>query len=486
MDRSSKVGFVIIFLFALPFAAFGVFAFTTAIRQAATGTGTGSIWLGLLFGLVFSGVGFGLMSVPVLGTRLQQRQHQLQAEHPSEPWLWRKDWASGRIPSQTRGNMIGAWIFAALWNLVSAPILYMVPRQAVKNPAVFIGLLFPIAGIFLLVRAIRQTLAYFEFGKTYFEMASVPGVIGRNLKGMIQARFPHSPDHGVHLRLSCINRVTSGSGNSSSTTENILWRDEVDLSSSQIYPGPAGTTIPVDFHIPWGAQASEKRSARSQTLWLLEGIADVPGVDYHDIFEVPVFRTQQTPVQPDPGEESVAKRDIAQPPRMTVQVQPSGAGTEFFFPAARNKGFAASTTVFLVLFAGLTYFLLHVRVPKIFGFACGFFSLLMFYVAIQMWFATSRVVIGNSVLRLQSGLLGGGKIQEFPLADIESITDKIAAQQGGATGTPYYDIELRLRTGKKVTLGRTLRNKRETEWLVQEMRRLAGLTPQHMAAGSAG
>lgn len=484
MDRSSKIGSAIIFLFALPFAAFGLFAFSDAIRQS--GVGQGQTWLGLLFGLIFSTIGFGLMVVAVLGPRLRQRELQQQAEHPSEPWLWRKDWASGRIPSQTRGNLIGAWVFAVLWNLVSAPLLYTVARQAAKNPAAFIGLLFPIAGVFLLIRAIRQTLAYFEFGKTYFEMASVPGVIGRDLKGMIQARFPHSPDHGVHLRLSCVNRVTTGSGKSSSTSENILWRDEADLSSSQVYPGPAGTTIPVDFHIPWGAQASEKRSPNSQTLWLLEALADVPGVDYHDIFEVPVFRTQQTPAQPDPEEESPGAHEVTQPPVLTIEVRTSGAGTEFFFPAARNKGFAASTTLFLVIFTGLTYFLWQVRIPRIFGFACGFFSLLMLYIAVQMWFATSRVVIENRVLRLQSGLLGGGKMQEFPLAEIESITDKIAAQQGGATGTPYYDIEMRLRTGKKLTLGRTLRDKRETERLVQEMRRLAGLNTQHMAAGSAG
>ena len=486
MDRSSKIGLVIIFLFAMPFAGFGLFAFSQALRQLTTGVGRGPVWLPLMFGVVFCTIGFGVMFAAIFGSRLHQRDLCQQAEHPSEPWLWRKDWSSGRIPSQTRGNTVGSWIFAALWNAVSAPMLYLIPREAAKNPAALIGLLFPIVGIFLVIHAVRQTLAYFEFGKTYFEMAGVPGVIGRNLKGMIQARFPHSPDHGIHLRLSCVNRVTTGSGNSSSTWEHILWRDEADLTPAQIYPGPAGTTIPVDFHIPWGSVASENTNPRNQTLWLLEAMADVPGVDYHDIFEVPVFRTQQTPAQPDPEEESIGRREIGQPRQLTVQMRPDGAGMEFYFPAGRNKGFAASTTFFLLLFSGLTCFLFNVRVPRIFGFACGFFSLLMFYIAVQMWFATTRVVIGNGVLRLQSGLLGGGKVQEFRFAEIESITDRITAQQGNSTGTPYYDIEMRLRTGKKLTLGRTLRDKREVEWLAQEMRRLAGLNAQHMTVGSAG
>lgn len=486
MDRSSKIGLALIFVFALPFAAFGLFAFSAAVRQFATGVGDKPIWLLLLFGVVFSGIGFGLMTAAVFGSRFHQRDLRRQAEHPSEPWLWRKDWAAGRIPSQTHSNMIGAWVFAVLWNLVSAPLASIIPQQAAKNPAVFLGLLFPVAGVLLLIRAIRQTLAYAEFGKTYFEMAGVPGVIGRGLKGMIQARFPHSPDHGIHLRLSCVQRVTTGSGNSSSTSEHILWRDEADLTSAQIYPGPAGTTIPVEFRIPWDAQASEKRSPRDETLWLLEALADVPGVDYHDIFEVPVFRTQQTPAQPDSEAEPSGPHEIAQPLVMTIEVRPSAADTEFFFPAARNTGFAASTTLFLLLFAGMAFFLFYLHIPKIFGLGCGFFSLLMLYITIQMWFATTRVVIGNGVLRLQSGLLGGGKIQEFRVADIEAITNKITAQQGGATGTPYYDLEMRLRTGKKFTLGRTLRDKHETDWLVQEMRHLAGLNAQHMAAGSAG
>ena len=485
-DRSSTIGVVIIFLFASPFAAFGIYAFSMAIRQLVTGEGTSPVWLPLLFGVVFSAIGFGLMSVVVFGSRRYRCDLQQQAEHPSEPWLWRKDWAAGRIPSQTRSNMISAWVMAAFWNAVSAPILFIIPQQAAKNPAVFIGALFPVAGVYLLVRAIRQTIAYMEFGKTYFEMANVPAVIGRELKGMIQARFPHSPDHGVHLRLSCVRRVTTGSGNSSSTSEHINWRDEADLDSGQVYPGPSGTTIPVEFRIPWDAEASETRSPRDQTVWLLEAIADVPGVDYHDIFEVPVFRTQQTPAQPEPESDPAVRHVITQPRLMTVEVQASSAGTEFFFPAARNKGFAASTTMFLLLFSGLTVFLFSVQVPKIFGFGCGFFALLMLYITIQMWFATTRVGIGNGVLRLQAGLLGGGKVQEFRTADIQAITDKISSQQGGATGVPYYDIEMQLKTGRKFTLGRTLRNKPETDWLIQEMRRLAGLELKKMFAGSAG
>jgi hypothetical protein len=40
-----------------------------------------------------------------------------------------------------------------------------------------------------------------------------------------------------------------------------------------------------------------------------------------------------------------------------------------------------------------------------------------------------------------------------------------------------------LRDGKRLTLGRNLRNKHEVEWLMGEMRRLAGLNKKSMSAG---
>jgi hypothetical protein len=91
--------------------------------------------------------------------------------------------------------------------------------------------------------------------------------------------------------------------------------------------------------------------------------------------------------------------------------------------------------------------------------------------------------MGSGGVTVQSGLLGGGKVRQIALSEISAIGDRITAQQGGATGTPYYNIELTLRDGKKVTLGSTLRDQHEAAWLVEEMQRLAGLQTKGVAAG---
>ena len=131
---AGKVGVLLLCLFALPFAGFGLFALSQAFRLAAGGPGNLSFWFPLVFGLVFSSIGFGLIFVALTGSRIYARQQRLQAEHPTEPWLWRADWAQGRANSNTRTSMIATWVFAIFWNLISSPILFLVvPAAATFN-----------------------------------------------------------------------------------------------------------------------------------------------------------------------------------------------------------------------------------------------------------------------------------------------------------------------------------------------------------------
>jgi hypothetical protein len=174
---------------------------------------------------------------------------------------------------------------------------------------------------------------------------------------------------------------------------------------------------------------------------------------------------------------------VKRPAALSIQVRQTAEGTEFYFPAGRNKKFAASATAFCMFFGVVTFFLIYARAVIIFPLAFGFFWMLLGYIAAYLWLVTSRVMIGAGSLSLQMGLLGRGKIRQVPLSEIASINTKINAQQGGSTGVPYYDIELTLRDGKKLTLGSTLQDKKEVAWLVQEMQRLIGPQQKGVAAG---
>lgn len=472
MKRPGTVILAFISLIALPFCLVGMTLLKTAV-QAPSSSSPGSVFLIGMFGLVTTLVGAGLVAAATYGARKAKLASRLQAENPAEPWKWRSDWAQGRCDSRTRSDMIQAWIFATLWSLISAPILFFVPQMVQKRHLAAIAFIFPVIGLCLFVWAVRETLAWFEFGKTWFELAGTPGVIGREVRGNIHARFPAIPDHGIRLKLSCINRIVTGSGQNRSVNEKILWRDEKQVLSGEIYPGPIGVLIPVAFHIPWNAMQTDGRNPGNSIYWLLEADADVPGVNYKDLFELPVFRTKETPEEPQ-VEIAGSEPSSAPPAHMSVLITPTANGTEFYFPAGRNPKFACGLSAFVLLWSSFIALMIYLHTPFIFPAVFVAFDLILGYGALQLWFGTSRVIIESSRIRVKIGFLNGGKWQEFSKSQVLDIQSVITSQQGGSTGTPYYDIHLLQTEHKNLTIGQTIRNKEEALWIVSEMKRALG------------
>ncbi len=448
-------------------------------------SGAAPIWA-LPFGLLFFSGGAIIIGGIFWANRKSRQQLRLKAENPSSPWLWRTDWAEGRADSKTKSTLIRAWISALLCNCFAALVLSSVPLQTYREkPQSLFALLVPAAGLWLLVWAIRETLAWFEFGKTSFQMTAVPLVVGKEFRGAIQARFPKPPEHGIRLKLSCINRIVTGSGRDQTTQEKIIWRDEHSVSPAELYAGPTGTTIPVSFHIPLDASQTDLSNSRDAIFWMLEADADVPGVDYKDCFEVPVFRTKDTPSQAEEERFAASESQIGPPAVSKIVITPSADGTQFYFPAARNKRFAAAVTTLFALWSGILTILFRAHVPFVFPAVFGLFDLLILYIVLQMWFETSTVIVNRGGMRVRSGLFGGGNFQKISVAEVSGIEALIRSQQGGATGTPYYDILLTKTDGRKVTLGQTLRDKQEAEWLVLEMKNSLGLQPAKTWAAAA-
>ncbi len=482
MNKSSRLAAVFLTIFALPFCGAGLFVLLVGFQSSEVagplrGNPTPTL-IQIVIGLVFSCVGFGLLAAVVFGPRKMRKLESVKAAHPDEPWMWREDWAQGRVHSKTKFNMISAWGFAALWNLVSAPVLVFVhPAQIQHEPKLLIALIFPLAGMGLLIRAIRETLRWFEFGDTTFEMTTLPCVMGRDLRGTIVTRFPHIPDHGIQLKLSCVNRFVTGSGKQQSTSEKILWRDERTISAAELCPGPSGVSIPVSFHVSLGNPQTDTTNPRNEILWLLEADASVPGVDYRETFELPVFKTKASPLNDDTQNLTEAAAVRNPPTNPTVLVRPSSdGGTEFYFPAARNKSFAAGTTIFGLLWAGASWGTVIMHAPFIFPLVFGLFDLLFIYIILQLWTGTSTIVVGVGSVKVRDGLFGAGRFSEIPWTEVSTIQLSIGAQSGGASGTPYYDIQLVRSNGLKVVLGHTVRDKQEAEWIVAEMKRLTGLS----------
>jgi hypothetical protein len=469
IDRGGKTGIGCLVLFGLPFAGFGVFAVVMAVRKAAAGQGREAAMLGL-FALVFCGVGFGLMIGSFFGAQKLKQAHALEQQFPDEPWRWREDWAGGRIISSNRNTMVGAWVFAILWNGISSMMWFVLPQELAKgNYAALLGLIFPAVGLGLLVWAVRATLRWRKFGIVTLELTRTPVSLGGELSGLISTAASLTDVREVKLQLASLRHERSGDKSS----DRLLWEDRKQLDGAAFH---ATTGIPVFFRLPRDGAPTSPRQVGDYVKWQLHVKAETAGVDFGATFELPVFglvaAAAHTPSadptavwQPRGGEWSPN-------PASRIRVQTSAEGKEFIFPAARNPGVALWLTLFTAIWTAAVWFMIVKRAPIIFPIVFGLFDLLFLLVVLSMWFSSSRVVIGAAALHRHKTFLFFQNQKKLIREEIKDIKLHLGMTSGTQA---FYDLRVVTVFGREKTIASSIANKREAEWLAQEMKTALGL-----------
>jgi hypothetical protein len=453
-------------LLASPFALLGIAALVMLVHDLFGGLPKQKI----ITTLSFVAVCFGFMAL-IIG--ISAKKHALKTSaaksDDEKPWLKRKDWADGRITSSSRKAVLLLWIFVAFWCAASAAIsLAVVPQQLNQdNHAALIALIFPVVGLGMIFFALNTTLAWRRFGQSIFEMAAVPAASGGTLEGEIQVGGKLQPQHGLYLRLSCIRRTTTGSGNSRSTTEKILWQDEKWLRGDLPQTDLNATGIPIYFKLPDSLPESTA-AIGNEIHWRLEASAKLRGPNFHAAFEVPVFKLPEPlEISDDPtAQYQMSLDEVRKQIHSKIQVNDLPDGKEFVFPAARNPGFATGASIFCLIWTGIVVLLIWKHAPFIFPLVFGAMDLLMLAFSFDLWLRRSRITISAEEIKIETAWLGFKKQSELKISDAANFSAAIGATAGHSA---YYDLKIRTRDDREFTLAKNLGHKPEADWLAREL-----------------
>jgi hypothetical protein len=123
-----------------------------------------------------------------------------------------RDWAARRITDASVVEMGFAWVFAILWNLVSAPAVVLGVRAALRegDRAAMIALLFPVVGIGLLAWPIRATIRRRRYGTSVLELGTLPAVVGHALEGTLRPPAGLRPPEGFRVVLGPCTALLAG------------------------------------------------------------------------------------------------------------------------------------------------------------------------------------------------------------------------------------------------------------------------------------
>ena len=506
------VGQAMLCIFGIPFVAFGIFAFHDAWKNAHGNIHNPVVTV--IFGLIFSATGFGIIFWAATAGRRKKKageKYLKQTGGGAKPWLLRADWAAGKIKSSQTANAKFLWLWSIFALALSAPAVWRIPQEWQKgNHAILIALFFPVAAFYLIGYSIVQWRSCRRFGDCFFELAQIPAPLGGSLDGMIQTGARLKPEHGLHLKLSCVRRTVSGAWNNRRVQENILWQDEKvfapDASLPEQEPGHSG--IPVFFKLPADQPECAARGGET-VVWRLEARAKMPGPDFRALFEVPVFQVaggaaaEAATDESDPtGALQMPVEELRRDEHSRIQLNDVPGGREFYFPAARNPGTAFFTTVFMLVFNSAAVFMYRNHAPMVFPIVSGVIGVLLILGAFNLWLKSTRITINSTNVRLTKRWLIFSRKRDFSAGDCERFATKTGMQSGS---TVFTDIKLvragadaefadktkkiegrqqvnRLVAGRfrqaagpsGVTVASSIANAAEAGWLVKEMNKALG------------
>jgi|GEM_PF-1476137 len=403
---------------------------------------------------------FGFASVMTAVDRKARKSIAARrALHPDEPWLWAKEWQQGRIKAVAGGPIAAVLIiFAAFWNamVIGAAVLCFQRGDMNRVPVWIFFAVFGLAGMFLIGLAVYITVQGKKFDTGVFQMSRVPGILGGSLEGTVQVPQQVRPDTEVNIELTC--ESISGTGRNSTTR--CLFQKSANLRAG------AGQ-LPVLFEIPPDLPPSDNPDHRGTTRihWWLKTKASLPGVDYADIFEVPVFAPSiyhsiaegvvdaSEPVRPPPKarskiiESSDSRMEVA---LQGVQYWGCGLVTALLFPLiAFPAGFAFDGGIRLgIHIAGL---LLGIA---IFTLLCASFLV-----------TPARIEIDREGLRIYHGK---GLLRRTRTILLQNVAQFEYVSSGDP---PAQRIEVHTQDGRSYKVAEDLSGSEETKWLTIELSR---------------
>lgn len=434
-----------------------------------------------LFGLVFGGVGFGLLIGAVYAGRSRRRELAAQTARPQEPWLWNRSWDGGTVRDDNRVTMWFALGFALFWNAISTPAAIFALRDYAvhHNPAVGVALIFPAVGFGLAIWAARTVWKRVAFGTSTFRLSQVPGVIGGTLRGTVEIPVHIQPADGYRVTLRCVNRVTTGSGKSRHTTESVLWEDE-RLQAHEVQDGnPAHALLPVLFAVPRACRPTATENSDDQILWRLQVEApSARGPRYSSRFEVPMFVTPDSvdDVRPDEGAperygHKLRPDEATRESGVRVETQPGG-GVRYTCPAARYKGSACVLTLFCAIWSGVIYGLLHYHAPRLFPIVFALFDIAVAWGVLSAWFDWRRIEIAPDGVRISGGIFGLAGLRRLDRGTIAAIDVRAGSTQGDRS---FFSLKVTTAGGGSHTAGNGILGRHAAEVIAADIRVRLGL-----------
>lgn len=391
----------------------------------------------------------------------------------SKPWESNPAWKSGNIAS-TSGGAAGFWFFAILWNAISSPAVFMgIPEmyRAEKYWPILAIAIFPIIGIFLISLCIYKTMQTLKYSKSTFKMSKIPGVIGGTLTGelILPAKLAYAEE--IRVKLVNINQVTTGSGKNRNTRRSAIWQTSRVFTKDEWKLQNGHVVIPIDMTISYESRDHDKSNMCNCVYWHMDVYSAMPGIDFSSIFEVPVFKTEESNPEiltSSKDEELILEKA---PNMKGITYQELADGIRIFVHPFKFIGAGIALLTFSIAFA-VAFVVLWNKSLIFFALIVSGFTLMFFIFGIHFILIQTEIVFYQNYGQIKSTWLGLGFIREFDLRDIKDIKIKVASQSNSDVSQDKcnYTLEFIPQEGNRLSLSEMTSSYDQILWMKAKLK----------------
>jgi hypothetical protein len=430
-----------------------------------------------IFLLVFGGVGLGLL---ILIWRAPKEKDKSDPKFADSPWLLNDDWQSATVRSSSKASMYGVWALAAFWNLVSAPLPFIIYDEVVnkQNYIALVGLLFTAVGIWLITWAIRRTLEWRRFGATPVVLDPFPGSIGGHVGGTIEIGLPFNAAHDFEISLTNIHSYMSGSGKNRNRKESAKWQDAIVAHAE---PGGTGTRLTFRFDVPAGLSESDADQDDSYYIWRLALNAELDGTDLDRNYDIPVYATAQhsrslsglAMERAREKQQSISDRDVLD----VVQLRNDAGGRRMHYPVGRYVGSSLGAFIVGAAFAAVGWWLVTEEGHAFFGSVFGGIGALIGLFALYTMVNSLEVARDAQGIRTTRRILGIPIKRSYLQRDafVEFKKKGSHKVQQGNKHIVYYTIYAVDTDGDKIVVGEGYKGESQANAAIRLIGRELGL-----------
>jgi hypothetical protein len=280
-------------LFGLIFVAAGTFVVLLGLRVIPAPDSSFNVPPPMVAacGLVFLVPGLIFVFHGIRGWLRQRRYDAHAALNPGAPWAYEHPWQR-EGESRTGWRKVGKSLYGlGLFGLMLGPFNWVVfGNDDVPGMFRFVFGFFDLIWVGMIVAWLRSVAQAIKYGTSTVSYATFPYFTG----GRVDLRFGLSSKHAFHsmtFTLRAVEEVYEVRKHGNKRTETVvcygLHEETRTVNAPHEMPEP-GRDVWIKFEAPSNVPGSDL-NARPPTYWEIEIRCDAPGVDYKEIFLLPVY-----------------------------------------------------------------------------------------------------------------------------------------------------------------------------------------------------